>query len=231
MRGWFKMIAASLLLRHRVLDFRFMLASAPHFTPLQTVVLVGFMGCGKTSVARRLASHLGWPSIDLDQEIEQSLGTTIAQFFRDSGERDSGEDAFRKMETQTLRQALRRSGIVATGGGVVTREENRKLLQQSQRDGTSCVVYLRVRPETLATRIRRQPGVRPLIDGERTLDWPQTRDRVRFLLAQRAAWYAESADLIVDGDELSCSQVAQIIAAFIAPDVVKFDEDETEIGA
>ncbi len=226
MRGWFKMIAASLLLRRRVLDFRFMLASAPHFTPLQTVVLVGFMGCGKTSVARRLASHLGWPSIDLDHEIEQSLGTTIAQFFH-----DSGEDAFRKMETQTLRQALRRSGIVATGGGVVTREENRKLLQQSQRDGTLCVVYLRVRPETLATRIRRQPGVRPLIDGERTLDWPQTRDRVRFLLAQRADWYAESADLIVDGDELSCSQVAQIIAAFIAPDVMKFDDDEDETEA
>ncbi|HVF84817.1 MAG TPA: shikimate kinase [Abditibacteriaceae bacterium] len=190
---------------------------------LGTVVLIGFMGCGKTSVARRLASRLKWPSIDLDFEIEQALGTTITQFFR-----SHGEDAFRARETLQLRQALGQSGIVATGGGIVTREENRKLLHQSRRDGTVCVVYLRARPETLATRIRRQPGVRPLVDGERILNWFETRERVRLLLAERTVWYEECADLTVDGDALSCGQVARIIAAYVAPDGVNFDETEKD---
>ena len=190
---------------------------------LQTVVLIGFMGCGKTSVARRLAPRLKWPSIDLDHEIEQALGTTIAQFFR-----SHGEDAFRARETFQLGQMLQHSGVVATGGGIVTRQENRKLLNRSRQNGTACAVYLRARPETLATRIRRQPGVRPLIDGERVLDWKETRERVRLLLTERARWYEECADLIVDGDALSCGQVAQIIAAYVAPDVVNLDEDDLE---
>lgn len=179
---------------------------------IQNVVLIGFMGCGKSSVARRLACLLDWPPLDLDAKIEECIGTTIQQFFA-----SRGEDAFRALETEQLKLALHQSGIVATGGGVVTQSVNRTLLRQSQNAGDSCVVYLRATPETLATRIRRQPGVRPLIDGNRVLDWNQTRDHVCFLLNQRTKYYEECADLIVDSDELSSHQVAQIVAAFVAP--------------
>lgn len=179
----------------------------------QNVVLIGFMGCGKSSVARRLSVLLGWPLIDLDAQIEQIVGTSIQQFFA-----SHGEDAFRELETAQLRQTLHQTAIIATGGGIVTRPQNRELLCQSREEGATCIVFLRAQPETLATRIRRQPGVRPLIDGNCMLDWQETRDRVAFLLEQRAAWYEECADLIVDSDELSSHQVAQIVAAFIAPE-------------
>lgn len=179
---------------------------------IQTIVLIGFMGCGKSCAARRLAHLLNWPSVDLDHEIEAQIGTTISEFFS-----THGESVFRSLETRHLRRVLRERGIVSTGGGIVTREENRVLLQEAQRDGATSVIYLRAKPETLTTRIRRQPGVRPLIDGERVLDWPQTRERVRFLLNQRSHFYEECADFIVDSDQLAASQVARIIAAYIAP--------------
>lgn len=180
---------------------------------LQTVVLIGFMGCGKSCVSRRLATLLGWPVLDLDQQIESELGVTITEFFA-----SHGEDVFRALETRHLHRALQMSGVLATGGGVVTRQENRELLRDAQKTGNASVVYLRAKPETLTHRIRRAPGVRPLIDGNRVLDWRQTRERVHFLLGQRSHWYEESADLVVDSDELSSHQVAQIVAAYVAPE-------------
>ncbi len=187
--------------------------SAP--SAIQTVVLIGFMGCGKSCVARRLAPLLNWPASDLDQQIESAIGISIAQFFA-----SHGEEAFRAEETRQLHEALQERGILAAGGGIVTRQENRHLLRNAQRSGIVSVVYLRARPETLATRIRRQPGVRPLIDGHRVLNWIETRERVRFLLDQRSCWYQECADLIVDSDELSANQTAQIVAAYVAPEKV-----------
>lgn len=187
---------------------------------LEGVVLIGFMGCGKSSIANILSRRLGWPAYDLDHIIEKNLGRSVAQFFA-----SHGEAAFRALETQELRENLSRRGILATGGGVVTRAENRELLQRARQRGHSCVIYLRARAETLALRIRRQPGVRPLIDGDRVLNLQETRERVQFLLQQRAAWYEECADFAVDGDGLSARQVAEIITAYVAPDSVFLRED------
>lgn len=156
------------------------------------LVLVGFMGCGKSSVARALASLLDCSATDTDALVELVAGMPVADIFA-----TSGEAAFRRIETEQLEQALQAGGILATGGGILTREENRTLLKQAAEEG-GLVVYLRAGAEELAQRIRKQPGKRPLIDGDEVLDLHATQARVEALLQQRAPWYTEVANLVVD---------------------------------
>ena len=170
----------------------------------QNIVLIGFMGCGKSSVARELSSLLNIPALDLDAEIERVAGKTVAQIFA-----QNGEDFFRDLETRTLREVLGQNAIVATGGGVPTGEENRALLKKSQ----SLIAYLRTSPRTLATRIRQQPGVRPLIDGGGKLSHRETLYVVEDLLSRREKFYYECATLSLDTDKLSPHQVATQIAS------------------
>jgi shikimate kinase len=169
------------------------------------LVLVGFMGCGKSSVARALSKRLQIPAIDLDSEIEKRAGCSVADFFR-----DKGEDEFRRLETEVLGETLSRGGIIATGGGIVKRRENRELLQQFSARGAH-IIYLRATPHKLAERIRRQPGKRPLIDGNRVLDLDETRTRVEHLLVERDPLYQSVATLIVDTEQFSPGGVADFI--------------------
>jgi shikimate kinase len=171
------------------------------------------MGSGKSSVARSLAHRRGAPFADVDKRIEKRAGTTIAEVFA-----ARGENEFRALETAALRDVLqdawREGGVIATGGGIIKRRENCDLLHAAARAG-ALVVYLRARPETLARRIRRQPGVRPLIDGGGVLDSEETRRRVEELLAQRAAAYEAVASVIIDTDNLTLKQVVNAISAHL----------------
>jgi shikimate kinase len=84
------------------------------------VFLTGFMGAGKTTVGRLLAARLGWPFVDLDDEIEQRAGASVREIFA-----ARGEPAFRALERETLRAALRfPDAVVACGGGTLVAEEN-----------------------------------------------------------------------------------------------------------
>lgn len=171
------------------------------------VVLVGFMGCGKSSVARSLARRLKGRSLDSDMLVERAAGVTIAQIFA-----EQGEEEFRRQETAAIQNALQYPSenepqVLATGGGVVTREENRKLLKAARRKGV-LVVYLKVAPTTLAERIRRQPGVRPLIDGDRVLSDEQTLARVEQLLHERSPLYKKVAGLVLETDQLRPYEIA-----------------------
>lgn len=169
-------------------------------------VLIGFMGSGKSSVGRRLASALRLPFIDLDSDIEKAAGMRISQIFAAIGEAE-----FRRCETEALRIVLGKPAVISSGGGLVTREENRALLRTAAQNG-SHIVYLRAQADTLAGRIRRQPGTRPLIDGHDTpLDMEATRKRVRELLAERAAWYEDCATLTIDTDRLRADGVVSEI--------------------
>lgn len=170
------------------------------------IVLLGFMGSGKSSVARKLAPRLNLPRIDLDARLEEEAGRSIAAIFA-----QDGEAAFREMETAHLQRALQERGVIATGGGIVTRSENRALLKSASTRG-ALIVYLRVAPRILAARIRRQPGVRPLIDGERVLNFSETQTRVEEILQVRAPLYESCANLILEGDEMSASQIARVLA-------------------
>ncbi len=156
-----------------------------------SLVLIGFMGSGKSRVGRELARLLSCPMLDLDARIEEAARCSIPELFL-----SRGEAAFRALETSELRRALGEEAVLSTGGGVVTREENRELLRESE----SPVVWLQASPQVLAERIRSEPGARPLIDGQGLLDLEQTARRVRALLEVRGPLYEQCATMRVQTD-------------------------------
>lgn len=169
------------------------------------IFLLGFMGSGKSAVARHLARSLRMPLVDLDSHIEMRIGSSIADYFA-----IHGEDAFRRVETEVLREASKGKAVVSLGGGVPTQEDNRELLQHAAQDG-ALVAYLQTSPVILASRIRRAPGKRPLIDGDGQLDFDATLRRVEELMEQREGFYRDCANLVVETDDNSILDVARQI--------------------
>ena len=163
------------------------------------VVLVGFMGSGKTSVGRRLARKLRAEFVDVDDRIERAAGKPIREIF--SAE---GEPSFREREKVALREALSVPGrVVATGGGAFLDEGNRALLS-----AYAPVVYLEARAETLLARL---PGNsdRPLLGGG-------DRGRVvRDLLDRRVPGYRK-ADHTVATDGLTVEEVADRVVEWLS---------------
>jgi shikimate kinase len=165
----------------------------------QRIVLVGFMGCGKSTVGAELARRLGWGFRDLDRWIEERCLLTVAQIFR-----RHGEAFFREEERRAARAAARlRRYVVAAGGGAFAQEGTREALQAG-----SLTVWLRCDAGVLGRRIRR--------DASR----PLAADRARMLrlLAEREPSY-RLADLAVDSSRAAPDEVARRIAeaAFTRP--------------
>lgn len=146
------------------------------------ISLVGLPGVGKTTIGRRLSGRLGLAFLDCDALIEARLGEAIAPYF----ERE-GELAFRDVEEAVLSEAIRGDdAVIATGGGVIVRESNRRLL----RERTVCV-YLQAHPQALFSRLRHSTR-RPLL---RVAD-PEAR--LLELAGERDPLYREAAGLIVE---------------------------------
>jgi len=96
------------------------------------IVLIGMPGCGKTSVGNAIAKKMGREFIDTDKLITEAAGKPIPEIFADNSGGTSGEEKFRALETSVLRDVCKQSGkVIATGGGVVTREENRHIIRQN----------------------------------------------------------------------------------------------------
>jgi shikimate kinase len=156
-------------------------------TSIQRLVLTGFMGSGKTTIGRLLGARLGWRFVDLDHEIERHDGRTIADIFA-----ESGEPAFRRLETGALRSSLLDSRVViALGGGAVETQANLDLLAASDQTLT---VLLTASFDTLYERCLRQKlnpesAVRPLLG-----DPVSAAQR----LAHRDALYQSVAGLILN---------------------------------
>jgi shikimate kinase len=156
------------------------------------IFLVGLMGAGKTSVGKLLARRLGKTFIDADHEIERITGVRIPLIFE-----IEGESGFRARESKILAELLTRSHIVlATGGGAVLLEQNRRLLSEC---GT--VVYLRATPQDLWHRTRHDRN-RPLLHTANPLA------KLNDLFVERDPLYREVAHLIVDTGNQSLSSLA-----------------------
>ena len=151
----------------------------------RSLYLVGMMGSGKTSTGRPLAQQLGYGFVDADAVIEQAAGCSIPEIFE-----RNGEAGFRALESQVLNAiSQRHSLVVATGGGVVTQQENWGLLH------SGIVIWLDVVPEQLMQRLKADSTIRPLLqteDPEAALD---------ALLNQRRPLYAEADLTVVINDE------------------------------
>ncbi|MDQ3978450.1 MAG: shikimate kinase [Actinomycetota bacterium] len=160
-----------------------------------SIVLVGMMGAGKTTVGRATANQLGWAFIDSDAQVEARTGRTVAQIWA-----AEGEDGFRRLEAEALDAALastkERPAVVAAAGGVVLDPRNRALLEQHPP-----VVWLRARLETLARRVGEGTG-RPLLAA----DPPAALER---LMAVRYPLYEQVADSVVDVDELAPAEIVE----------------------
>ena len=169
----------------------------------RSLYLVGMMGSGKTSTGRPLAEQLGYGFVDADAVIEQAAGCSIPEIF----ERD-GEAGFRALESQVLNAiSQRHSLVVATGGGVVTQQENWGVLH------SGIVIWLDVVPEQLMQRLKADSTVRPLLQT----DDPDAA--LNALLNRRRPLYAE-ADLTVVIDQETPDAVADGILQLL-PSLLK----------
>ncbi|MCX7718014.1 MAG: (d)CMP kinase [Candidatus Sumerlaeaceae bacterium] len=173
------------------------------------VVLIGMMGSGKTTVGRLVAERLSMEFIDLDQAIVDRAGRPIPVIFE-----MEGEDGFRQYETEALRELLSvNHAVIATGGGVVTRAENRALLRRLGK-----VFWLDAPPDVLYRRIGEDEG-RPLLKGGDALK------RLEALNAERREYYAEVSDIHLDTTEATPEELADRIAAEMDEVIEEREED------
>lgn len=165
---------------------------------MKNVVLIGFMGTGKTSVGRLLAGRLGRPFVDIDQKIERHARMTIAEMFA-----TRGEEYFRRRERETVGRVARyRNTVIATGGGVVLDPGNMARLRTG-----GVIVCLTASVDTILERTGRS-NARPLLD--RT----DRRELIARMLAERAPLYA-GADYTVDTDGQTPRRTVDIIVDYL----------------
>ncbi len=167
------------------------------FMPPCTIVLVGLMGCGKTSIGKRLAKKLELPFHDSDQAVEESAGCPIKDIFA-----IYGEDAFRSGEQRVIGRLLEQpTHILATGGGSFMNEPTRELIKQK-----SISVWLNADLDTLAARVSRRTD-RPLLEGS------NQREVLEQLIAERYPIYQEANIHVPTMDEPTNCTVDRVIQA------------------
>lgn len=170
----------------------------------RSVVLIGMMGAGKSSIGRRLASRLGMPFVDADAEIEKAAGMTIADIFA-----RHGEAAFRTGEARVIARLLEAGPqVLATGGGAVMNADTRAAIKAK---GVS--IWLSADVDVLMRRIGKRKHERPMLQSD---DPAMTLHR---LLADRSPVYAQ-ADLTVQSREVPheaiVDEIVTALAAFLA---------------
>lgn len=160
---------------------------------LPNIVLIGFMGCGKSSVGRRLAALTGHRFVDTDEVIVQTEGRSIPEIFA-----TDGEAYFREVERRVAADFVGVCGIVlSSGGGLVLRDDNRETLKK-----IGIVAWLDADPDVLFERATRS-GRRPLLQTE------DPRATFDALFASRQAFYQDAADFRLDSTQLGHDEAAQ----------------------
>ena len=152
-------------------------------------VLLGFMGAGKSTIARNLAPDF----VDMDTLLEERLGMSIARFFE-----EKGEVAFRQVEEEVLAELLKTDKVISTGGGIVISPRNRDLLKQNPEN-----IYLKADFETLYQRISADK------DNQRPLFLNNSKEDLAAIFNERQIWYEEVASQIIDVSRLSPEEIIE----------------------
>jgi len=165
---------------------------------MDLIFFTGFMGCGKTTWSRKLAAHLGYDFIDLDHLLEEQAGMTIAEYFA-----SYGEEAFRILESEVLKQtAYSNNTVISTGGGLPCFFDNMNWMNAHGK-----TVYIKLSPKTLVDRLEKGKAKRPLLrdkHGDELLAFITEK------LAEREDYYLQ-ADYIADGISLSVEGLEALI--------------------
>ena len=152
-------------------------------------VLLGFMGAGKSTIARGLDPDF----VDMDVMLEERLGMPIARFFA-----EKGEAAFRQIEEEVLADLLKTDQVISTGGGIVISPRNRDLLKENSDN-----IYLKADFETLYQRISADK------DNQRPLFLNNSKEDLAAIFNERQAWYEEVASKVIDVSKLSPEEIIE----------------------
>jgi len=165
------------------------------------LVLIGFMGVGKTSVGKKLAKKLDFKFIDTDYEIEKLENKTISQIFEDYEEK-----YFRSLETKVLKNSLKEKNIIiSTGGGIITNKENYEILKNEKN-----VIFLDASVETIISHLYNEINKRPLLKNSKNLS-----DKIEELLSIRYEKYKEVSDILIKVDNKNIDEVISQILVYI----------------
>jgi shikimate kinase len=165
------------------------------------VYIIGFMGSGKSTAGKKLASALGWTFIDLDRKIEEYAGKTIPQIFT-----QDGEDHFRSVESEVLRSTGQLSEtVVSTGGGTPCHGDNMDFMLN-----TGLTIYLKMTPSQLTRRLMNSTGERPLLKNV-------PDDKLIFFIEEKLALREKCynrANIIIEGLDLDINILCSKMRAY-----------------
>ena len=160
--------------------------------------IIGFMGSGKSTAGKMIASHLDWSFIDLDKKIEENTGKTIPEIFS-----EDGENYFREIETRLLRNFKSASDtVISTGGGTPCHSDNMNFMLE-----TGLTLYLKLSPAELKSRLSDSKGERPLI---KDIDSKNLIEFIEEKLSDREKWYDRS-DIIIQGIDLDINLLVSLV--------------------